>query len=293
MEEYGKYGKVYQALRKSKGFALKAAAGHSVNISTLSRFENGMLNLSLDHFVQILGNIHISLDEFQCFFYHYVGHIGETRYNKQLTESYSAGNIEELKMMMRKFENMQNKYGEGSALPLEITMMKGIMHSLGEGEAPTIPEWRYLIRELYNIDNWGAFELTLFSNSCFTLPYEYLEDLYRKMLNRTHYFLEMPDYRQSFFAACCKGIQRFLMNDRPELASLIIIHLKSIKFIDQDAFSKIFVLFWIGMFNYFINDDGSSLQQMQKSIEVMEFLGYSFAAQHMKNSMKLFHSRKS
>lgn len=289
----GQYGKVYQALRKSKGLALKVAANQSISISTLSRFENGELNLSLEHFIQILGNIHISLDEFQCFYYHYVGYIGETRYNKQLTESYSSGNIEEIKMLMQQFESMQDKEGQHSKYLLELIMMKGILYSLEQGEAPTRSEWRYLIRELHNIEHWGAFELTLFTNSCLSLPYEYLEELYRKMLSRTPYFLEMPDYRQGFFAACCNGIQRFLMNEQPELASLIIIHLKPIKFVDHDAFSKIFILFWIGMFDYVVSDDASSWNRMLKSVEIMEFLGYSFAAQNMKDNMKKFSSKKS
>src|SRR5690625_239018 len=58
------FGKTIQEIRKSKNMTLKEAAGDSLSVSQLSRFENGKSMIPVDLFYEVLDNLNTTSEEF-------------------------------------------------------------------------------------------------------------------------------------------------------------------------------------------------------------------------------------
>lgn len=59
------FGAVLKDIRISKNFRLKDLACDKISESTISRFENGITKLSIDHFYILLNRLEISFSEFE------------------------------------------------------------------------------------------------------------------------------------------------------------------------------------------------------------------------------------
>ena len=59
------FGAVLKDIRISKNFRLKDLACYKISESTISRFENGITKLSIDHFYILLNRLGISFSEFE------------------------------------------------------------------------------------------------------------------------------------------------------------------------------------------------------------------------------------
>lgn len=283
MEE--NYGRVYRLLRKSKGYTLKAAASNMINIATLSRFEKGDIDLSLKNFIRILNNINVSFAEFQVVFHQYTGNVGETRYNSKFVEFCTNRNIEGLKKIMYAFDDIQKECPDNFGNNLELIMIKGVIHYFGGDITPTEAEWHYLVRALLNVDEWGFFELSLFANTAVCMPARYLNQLYKKLLVRTSYYLRIPEYRHLFFASCCNCIEQFIKTGQLEHALTIITHMENITFTEQDTYVRMMYIFWREAYDFHVSGKDRALRHMNRCTGGMEFLGYSNTAQTMKNDI--------
>lgn len=67
------FGAVLKDIRISKNFRLKDLACDKISESTISRFENGITKLSIDHFYMLLNRLGISFSEFEelvhCYYF--------------------------------------------------------------------------------------------------------------------------------------------------------------------------------------------------------------------------------
>ena len=64
-EQYGKFWSSFKGYPYFKNFRLKDLACDKISESTISRFENGITKLSIDHFYILLNRLGISLSEFE------------------------------------------------------------------------------------------------------------------------------------------------------------------------------------------------------------------------------------
>src|SRR5690625_7283297 len=58
------YGKTFKQIRKGKSFTLKEAAGSTLSIAQLSRFENDHSMIPVDLFHELLQNVNTTPQEF-------------------------------------------------------------------------------------------------------------------------------------------------------------------------------------------------------------------------------------
>lgn len=58
------YSKTFKKIRIAKGMKLKEAAGNTLSISQLSRFENEQSMISIDSFIELLTNVNTSPEEY-------------------------------------------------------------------------------------------------------------------------------------------------------------------------------------------------------------------------------------
>ena len=59
------FGAVLKDIRISKNFRLKDLSCNEISESTISRFENGITKLSINHFYILLNRLGISFSEFE------------------------------------------------------------------------------------------------------------------------------------------------------------------------------------------------------------------------------------
>ncbi|MFD1465437.1 hypothetical protein ACFQ4L_04940 [Lapidilactobacillus mulanensis] len=157
------YGKAYRLLRSSKGFTQEEATGSSITKQALSLFENDRSMISLDHFVDILGNINASFEEFITLVQ------GEDNREWILAEIHHAQRKQDLLQIKRIYEraceladeNEDQYFYQHLRILTKIfaVQIDPYAEAVTDEEVETIHD--YLIR----VELWGNYEYDLFRDT--------------------------------------------------------------------------------------------------------------------------------
>jgi len=205
------YGKVIQKIRKSKNITLKEAAGTSLSVSQLSRFENEKTMIPVDRFFEILQNLNTTIEEFD----------------------YIQGNKnEEIEEIMRRIEKYNNNE--------EFEQLKSLMSEIKKTSPPPY-SWKqfliYFIKSLLDIyeerepaakeviidyliqvENWGEMELRLYAIFGFILDIDTTYFLMKTALKRSKQYLAIPSAMGLLFSILSNNFSTFLAYDRIDYA---------------------------------------------------------------------------
>lgn len=201
------YGETFQRIRKSKKITLKEAAGDSLSVSQLSRFENGKTMIPTNRFFEVLGNIHTSIQEF--LYLQKEGKTSDLKKIGQQIETYTnEENLEELRALI--VEIKQTSPSPYSINQFLIYFIECILAIYEERE----PEAHQpVLNYLMQVENWGEAELRLYAMFGFALDIETTYFLMRTALKRSQQYLEIPSASKLLFSILANNFSTFLAYD--------------------------------------------------------------------------------
>lgn len=214
MQKVGRemFGKTIKNIRNSKNMTLKEAAGESLSVSQLSRFENGHSMITIDLFYSILRNLNTSIDEFN--------------YIMSLNEK---DNISDYFGRIEKYANRQ-QYDRLSDLIDEIKSTNPAPYSLEQfliyfiqsviildethkkEISPTVLDY------LMQVEIWGELELRIYALFGFALDVETTHFLMRTALKRSEQYLKVPSTAKLLYIILSNNFSSFLAFDRIDYA---------------------------------------------------------------------------
>jgi len=205
------YGTVMKKIRKSKNITLKEAAGTSLSVSQLSRFENEKTIIPVDRFFEILKNLNTTIEEF----------------------NYIQGNQnEEIESIMLRIEEYNNnqEFEQLKSLLAEIKQTRPSPYSwkqfliyfieslldIYEKREPVAKE--AIIGYLMQVENWGEMELRLYAIFGFIFDIETTYFLMKTALKRSEQYLAIPSATGLLFTILSNNFSTFLNYDRLDYA---------------------------------------------------------------------------
>jgi len=198
------YGETIKHIRKSKGIVLKALAGKDLSISLLSQFENNKTTISCERFHTLLRKLEVSYDEFVLLHTEEMPNafsIEMMEYLELMRECSVSGDIDKLTRGLAALESeLRNSYSLRLDHMIQLLKMdlalKEILFNREGDFLVELSNYRYLIEPaqayLLNVDDWGIYELRLFSYMAVTLAPDLIWRFLQSAIKKSERFCDLP-----------------------------------------------------------------------------------------------------
>jgi transcriptional activator, rgg/gadR/mutR family, C-terminal domain len=239
------FGAVLKDIRISKNFRLKDLACNEISESTISRFENGVTKLSINHFYILLDRLGTSFSEFEelvhCYYSQKVCFWGE------LENAVNSSDIFLLQELVQKIELRQKQ--EKSLCNYHIKLITEQQINRLANLPYNSSKCNELIKYLLSVDTWMEYELKIFYNSVFFMNTKTISLLYRIVIKKTRHFLKTETGARRVIPLYLFNLELLLKNNLLDSAQFFIDDLENLLTRQGYYFEKNYLLFLRGVYH--------------------------------------------
>ncbi len=284
-------GKSFKMLRESKGLSQKEIAGEIISIAQLSRFERGVSNITADTLYDCLENMNVSIEEFQCVCRNY-SQTQSKIFQDEVSRAYMEKNTLQLKQQLRKCQQLEVIDSRHKFYKLNTIAVKAALSQCDKEERVSKKEIQFLIDYLFSVDEWGRYELWLFSNSVSLLNNNLIETFASEIINRTQFYQSISEN--------CRLVSQMLFNiiniciERNDflVAFKLLNYADNMRQTETDLFARNVIKYCKGYY-LFKTGNLAGLATMEKCTEIMTFLDCYNVAQQMLEKITALKQEKS
>ncbi|MCT3091848.1 Rgg/GadR/MutR family transcriptional regulator [Lactococcus lactis] len=266
-------GIIFKEFRISKGFSQLEAAGNEISVTHLSNFENGKTVISTNHFLNILQNINVNMFEFQNSLNQYFQKKDLLLFNIEMADAFAEKNVSKLRMIT---EELHKKLEISSTISttkkyrLDYIRAKSILSFVDSSYFLTKSEITFLENYLYNLKEWGQYDIAILGQCAQFLDFIHLIELSDRMINPSQNSINIPYVKQAIIQTVLNIINIFVDAGLYTPARKFIKYLENIKINDNYMFEKFTLVYNTARYNYKIGDEGA-LAVMNDCRKALEF----------------------
>jgi len=260
------FGAVLKDIRISKNFRLKDLACNEISESTISRFENGVTKLSINHFYILLDRLGTSFSEFEelvhCYYSQKVCFWGE------LENAVNSSDIFLLQELVQKIELRQKQ--EKSLCNYHIKLITEQQINRLANLPYNSSKCNELIKYLLSVDTWMEYELKIFYNSVFFMNTKTISLLYRIVIKKTRHFLKTETGARRVIPLYLFNLELLLKNNLLDSAQFFIDDLENLLTRQGYYFEKNYLLFLRGVYHIKTNRLEIGKKECSKAIRIFK-----------------------
>lgn len=276
-------GKAFKIIRESKGLSQKEVANDTISVAQLSRFERGVSGLSVDAFYACLKSMNVPLDEFQHV-YHNFTQTKDIQFSTELSDAYLEKNIFKIKQILQRCLSLEEKYPQQRTYKLNTIVVKAIIYYCDKTEVVPNKDVQYLMDYLFSVEEWGRYELWLFTNSAGLMTIASLETFASEMLSRTQFYQELPENRKRILQMLLNVISVCIEQNHLNVALKFLNYVESFKKPEADLYEHLLIRYYRGFYTFRAgNPEG--LEDMQHCADIMTYLECFGTAQQMREQI--------
>lgn len=279
------YGLVFQKLRAERGYSIKEIADTVVSNSTISRFENGFSNISIDKFFHLLNNINVSPNEFMIYFNDHTNNpdfFSSLQYPKKYINSH---NDNELKKLLDGLEDSVLEFPDNKSLKLQTISFRIALHRMNSKYELFSKDVNFVKQHLLSVPVWGIFELQLYSRSLFAFDDDSLFSLSNRLFSPFDHGVLSFDYLQQFHIALINLTDNIIQRENYEYMERVIHFLKFYDFPELSSMERGVLNFNVGYYHYKIGKQELGEKEIKEVISAFNLLGAFNHATNMKNEL--------
>ena len=260
------FGAVLKDIRISKNFRLKDLACNEISESTISRFENGVTKLSINHFYILLDRLGTSFSEFEelvhCYYSQKVCFWGE------LENAVNSSDIFLLQELVQKIELRQKQ--EKSLCNYHIKLITEQQINRLANLPYNSSKCNELIKYLLSVDTWMEYELKIFYNSVFFMNTKTISLLYRVVIKKTRHFLKTETGARRVIPLYLFNLELLLKNNLLDSAQFFIDDLENLLTRQGYYFEKNYLLFLRGVYHIKTNRVEIGKKECSKAMRIFK-----------------------
>lgn len=262
------FGAVLKDIRISKNFRLKDLSCNEISESTISRFENGITKLSINHFYILLNRLGISFSEFE-----------------ELEHAVNSSDIFLLQELVDKIELKQKQ--EKSLCNYHIKLIAEQQINRLANLPYNSSKCNELIKYLLSVDTWMEYELKLFYNSVFFMNTRTISLLYRIVIKKTRYFLKTNTGTHRIIPLYLFNLKLLLKNNLLGSAQFFIDDLENLLTRQGYYFEKNYLLFLKGIYLIKTNQIELGKKECSKAMRIFKEYNDSDTINELNQKFKL------
>lgn len=207
------FGETFKLLRKSKGMTLKEAAGDSLSLAQLSRFENEHSMVTVDLLFDLLININTTPQEY----YFLMGKDTEKELRTFFQRIIKLDSDEEYE---EELTNLKEHIAESNAGPYswEQFFYYFIESQINFRNRKNMESYNVVLEYLLQVDDWGEMELRLYSLFGFMFPVETTYFLMKTAIKKSQLYQAIPQSMKLLQTILTNNFSTFVYHDRLDYA---------------------------------------------------------------------------
>ncbi|HES9513360.1 TPA: helix-turn-helix domain-containing protein [Streptococcus pneumoniae] len=247
------FGAVLKDIRISKNFRLKDLSCNEISESTISRFENGITKLSINHFYILLNRLGISFSEFEEL-------------------------VDKIELKQKQEKSLCN-YHIKLIAEQQINRLANLPYNSSKCNE--------LIKYLLSVDTWMEYELKLFYNSVFFMNTRTISLLYRIVIKKTRYFLKTNTGTHRIIPLYLFNLKLLLKNNLLGSAQFFIDDLENLLTRQGYYFEKNYLLFLKGIYLIKTNQIELGKKECSKAMRIFKEYNDSDTINELNQKFKL------
>ena len=260
------FGAVLKDIRISKNFRLKDLSCNEISESTISRFENGITKLSINHFYILLNRLEISFSEFEELVHCYYSK-KECLFEK-LEHAVNSSDIFLLQELVDEIELKERH--EKSICNYHIKLIAEQQINRLANLPYNSSKCNELIKYLLSVDNWMEYELKIFYNSVFFINTKTISLLYRVVIKKTRHFLKTDMGTHRVIPLYLFNLELLLKNNLLDNAQFFIDDLENLLTRQGYYFEKNYLLFLKGIYLIKTNQVELGKKECSKAMRIFK-----------------------
>ncbi|HGL7889948.1 TPA: helix-turn-helix domain-containing protein [Streptococcus pneumoniae] len=277
------FGAVLKDIRISKNFRLKDLSCNEISESTISRFENGITKLSINHFYILLNRLGISFSEFEELVHCYYSK--KECLFEELEHAVNSSDIFLLQELVDKIELKQKQ--EKSLCNYHIKLIAEQQINRLANLPYNSSKCNELIKYLLSVDTWMEYELKLFYNSVFFMNTRTISLLYRIVIKKTRYFLKNNTGTHRIIPLYLFNLKLLLKNNLLGSAQFFIDDLENLLTRQGYYFEKNYLLFLKGIYLIKTNQIELGKKECSKAMRIFKEYNDSDTINELNQKFKL------
>lgn len=197
------YGKTAKTIRIAKGMTQKQVAGDFLSKSFLSKFENDETDISLQRFVYVINRLMVSYDEFM-----YINRgFKADEYIDTMGKVIEAVADENIPLLQRILANQKalvttnnSPYIENNIAIVSLNIERIRKEVYSKELVEQVTDY------LFDINQWGLYEIGLFNNVMFALPSGMISELLGEIMKRGSAYFEFNRFKNTIATLFCNAI---------------------------------------------------------------------------------------
>ncbi len=278
------FGKIFKVIRESKNMSLKEAAAGDISVAQLSRFERGVSGITLDSFYCCLKNMAVSLDEFQYVYHNYI-EADDALFSKKVADAYQENNVVKLQSILASSEALAEKFPEKKNYRLNTIVVRAVLSSCSPDFQISKKDTELLTDYLFSVEEWGRYELWLFTNSVDLLTLETLETFASEMINRTQFYNDLPENRRRIIKMLLNVISVCIEGNHLQVAMRFLNYLDHSKIPETDLYERMLIKYHRALYSYKVGNS-HALSDIEQCLSFLEFLDSFGVAQKLKSQFE-------
>ena len=274
------FGKIFKVIRESKNMSLKEAAAGDISVAQLSRFERGVSGITLDSFYCCLKNMAVSLDEFQYVYHNYI-EADDALFSKKVADAYRENNVFKLQNILANSEALVEKFPEKKNYRLNTIVVRAVLSSCNPDFQISKKDIEFLTDHLFSVEEWGRYELWLFTNSVDLLTLETLETFASEMINRTQFYNDLPENRRRIIKMLLNVISVCIEGNHLQIAMKFLNYIDHSKIPETDLYDRMLIKYHKALYSYKVGNS-HALSDIEQCLSILEFLDSFGVAQKLK-----------
>lgn len=206
------HSQTFRKIRIAKGMKLKEAAGDTLSISQLSRFENEQSMLSVDSFIEVLSNVNTSPEE-----YFYLLRKDEKNELEQyfkrvenLANNNQYDKLEEFFVELKEQNPTLNSW-----MRFMLLFVESLLILNKEKKPQNQPE---VLSYLMQVEDWGEMELYVYAIFGFVFDVETTYFLMKTAIKKSKLYRSLPQDMNLLFSILSNNFSTFIFHKRYDYA---------------------------------------------------------------------------
>ena len=277
------FGAVLKDIRISKNFRLKDLSCNEISESTISRFENGITKLSINHFYILLNRLGISFSEFEELVHCYYSK--KECLFEELEHAVNSSDIFLLQELVNKIELKQKQ--EKSLCNYHIKLIAEQQINRLANLPYNSSKCNEIIKYLLSVDTWMEYELKIFYNSVFFMNTKTIKLLYRIVIKKTRHFLKTDTGAHKVIPLYLFNLEMLLKNNLLDSAQFFIDDLENLLTRQRYYFEKNYLLFLRGIYLIKTNQIELGKKECSKAMRIFKEYNDSDTINELNQRFKL------
>lgn len=264
-------GPVFRDFRLNGHYSLKEAAGQVCSTSQLSRFELGESDMTLSKFLDLLDNIHVTVENFMDRARDYQLH-DHVAMMSQIVPLYYSKDIEGFQKLQA--EQVEKAKQTASPLYYELNwiLLQGLICQRDDAYQMAPADLDKVADYLFQVEEWTMYELILIGNLYTFYDVDYVYRLGREVIERKDYYEHINRHRRLVLILALNFYQHCLEGKAFEKADYFKKAVSSILGRDIKLYERTIFLYIKGFEVYQKGQKEEGIARMKEAIQIFETL---------------------